>query len=308
MLLERFTDLYKVDEFTEVEFIAKITSISHPTDIQDRVIIHFFDGYENNRFIVYTDNEAIRELLYIDTVYHLRGIARGLHRRYFLLTGFKPVDITLDVENKYYPERFKHLTDMMKLTYDTSIVKIKDVKLRQFVGFCLGIVTAGYDASEKQKAKYNKFNTAPASLSHHDSYPGGYIAHISGMLAIVDKLEEVYGNGLRVEDITKIDWDLLRAIVYLHDIGKPLTYTKDYSGRYIWNEDCLEDHAQLGAQHVYYCWKKTNTITSAMIQKLLYCIAEHMNVSKQCDDRKVPELRLLRAIDTLDTAIVTMLT
>lgn len=307
MILEHFSDIFQLKEYTEVEFIAKVTNVTCPTDTPDRLIVWFFDGYENNRFTVYTDNNAIREILYNNTVYRMWGVARGLKRRYFMLKGFEPIDVTLDIETKYYPERFKHITDMMKLTYDTSIAKIKDLKLRQFVGYCLGIVTTGYAPSDKQKAKYNIFATAPASLSHHDAYSGGYVAHIAGMLAIVDKLEEIYGSGFRTEDISKIDWDLLRAIVYLHDIGKPLTYQKDYSGQYSWNENILEDHAYLGAQHVYYCWKKTNILPEAVVQKLLYCISEHMNMQKQFDDKKVPELRLLRAIDSLDTAIVSML-
>lgn len=307
MQLAQFSDLYKVNEFDEVDFIAKITSITFPTDIRDRVIIHFFDGFEHNRFIVYTDNQAIREILYTDTVYHLYGVARGIKRRYFMLRSFEPVDITMDIEIKYYPERFKQPTDIMKLVYNTSIAKIKQPDLRRFVGYCLGIQTSGYNASEKQEIKYKRFLNSPASISHHDSYPGGFIAHVSGMLSIVDHLEELYGGGLRMENVDKIDWDLLRAIVYLHDIGKPLTYAKDYTGSYIWNEMCLEDHAQLGAQYLYSCWERSKILDYATIQKILYCVSEHMNYNKQFEDKKVPELRILRAIDNLDTAIVTMI-
>lgn len=307
MTLDKFSDLYKLSEYDEVDFIARITNIMHPTDVSDRVVIYFFDGVDHNRFTVYTDNEAIREILYVDTVYKLYGVARGLKRRYFMLKGFESIDVTLDIETKFYPERFKRPTDMMKLIYDTSIAKIKDSGLRQLVGYSLGIVTSGYYGSDKQKVKYDKFAQAPASLNHHDSYPGGYVAHIAGMLSIVNKLEEIYGSKFRAEDANKINWDLLRAIIYLHDIGKPLTYIKDYSGGYIWNEDCLEDHAQIGSQYIYHCWVKTNTVSYAIIQKILYCVVEHMNINKQYDDKKVPELRILRAIDTIDTAIVTML-
>lgn len=306
MHLERFKDISTVDEFTDVDFTAKILRVEKPSETEDRLVIRFFDGYDNNRFIVYTDNKAVQDILYNNTVYLLRGTARGIHHRYFVLSSIELVAITLDIEQKYYPERFKRPTDMMKMTYDTSIAKIKDCKLRQFVGYCLGIVTTGYGSSDKQKIKYNKYSNAPASLNHHDSYPGGYIAHIAGMLSIVDALEQSY-SVLRTEDISRIDWDLLRAIVYLHDIGKPLTYLRDQSGRYIWNEECLNDHAQLGAQHVYACWNRVRTVDFNLMQKLTYCINEHMNVSKPYDNKKVPELQLLRALDTLDSAIVTQL-
>lgn len=307
MTLDKFSDLYKLSEYDEVDFIARITNIIHPEDINDRVIVYFFDGTEHNRFTVFTNNEAIREVLYIDTVYKLYGVARGLKHRYFMLKGFEPVDVTLDIETVYYPERFKHPTDMMKLIYDTSIAKIKDTGIRQLVGYSLGIITSGYCGSEKQKMKYNRFIQAPASLNHHDSYSGGFVAHVAGMLAIVDKLEEIYTSKFRLEEGYRINWDILRAIVYLHDVGKPLTYTRESSGHYVWNENCLEDHAQLGSQYLYHCWRKTMTVEYAVIQKILYCVTEHMSINKQYDNKKVPELRILRAIDTIDTAIVTML-
>jgi 7,8-dihydroneopterin 2',3'-cyclic phosphate phosphodiesterase len=61
---------------------------------------------------------------------------------------------------------------------------------------------------------------SPAGLSHHHSYPGGFIEHVVSStrlaLAICDSVEKVYHG--------KVNRDLVIAGIILHDIFKPLTY------------------------------------------------------------------------------------
>ena len=61
---------------------------------------------------------------------------------------------------------------------------------------------------------------SPAGLSHHHSYPGGFIEHVVATariaLTLCDVTETVYGG--------TVDRDLVVAGIVLHDIFKPLTY------------------------------------------------------------------------------------
>lgn len=70
--------------------------------------------------------------------------------------------------------------------------------------------------------------TAPASVSHHHSYPGGFIEHVISTtniaLALCSVVEDVYGG--------KVDKDLVVAGVVLHDILKPVTYLQKEKGTY----------------------------------------------------------------------------
>ncbi|MDH5782382.1 MAG: HD domain-containing protein [Candidatus Bathyarchaeota archaeon] len=68
--------------------------------------------------------------------------------------------------------------------------------------------------------------TAPAGLSHHHSYPGGYIEHVVATseiaLTLCDVAEKIYRG--------KVNRDLVLAGVLLHDIFKPLTYMERENG------------------------------------------------------------------------------
>lgn len=304
MRLEKFKDISNIEEYQPIEFIAKLIYIGQIGEYKEKSVLYVFDGYERTRFIVYKDIKDIEKYLTTNSVYIFKGEARGQYRRYFLLQGFEEISITADIESKYYPERFRKPTPIMIMTYNTSLSKIADTGLRNLVAYCLGIPCDKYGPSDKQKYRYNQFAEAPASLKYHDSYPGGYIAHVADMLYIADRIQDSYSGGLRPENIDNIDWDLIRTIIYLHDIGKPLTYKKTLDGNYKWNESCLENHELLGSQYVYSCWAETHLTDEQTIQKICYCIAEHMNNKY---DVAVPELSVLRAIDNLDTSIVSML-
>lgn len=305
MELSKLSDLNKQPEFSSVEFIARVTDICNDVDNDndtDRLIIKIFDGFNNDRFIVYGLGSIIPKLLSPNNVYKFSGKAQGNKRRYFSLKGFEEVPITLEIEHKYFPERFQKPTTQMLYIYKTYVAKIHDGNLREFVKICLGL-SSNDKKSDKQKATYERFVNSPASLKHHDNYSGGYVAHISGMLMIVDNLENDICTSLRKKEINNIDWDLLRALVYLHDVGKPLTYIQDSSNIYRWNENYLEDHAVIGSHYVYDVWRTTKLISLQVMQKLCYGISTHMNNTKNINDNKIPELKILKAIDMLEATI-----
>jgi 7,8-dihydroneopterin 2',3'-cyclic phosphate phosphodiesterase len=70
--------------------------------------------------------------------------------------------------------------------------------------------------------------TAPAGVSHHHAYPGGFIEHVVSStniaLALCNTIRNVYGG--------KVNKDLVVAGCILHDIFKPVTYIERENGTY----------------------------------------------------------------------------
>jgi 7,8-dihydroneopterin 2',3'-cyclic phosphate phosphodiesterase len=103
--------------------------------------------------------------------------------------------------------------------------KIHDKKLRKKVAELMENPTF-----EMNGNKYSglPLDVAPAGLSHHHCYPGGYVEHVvstaSLALAMCDSVEKVYHG--------KVNRDLVIAGVLLHDIFKPATYAVNENGSY----------------------------------------------------------------------------
>ncbi len=72
------------------------------------------------------------------------------------------------------------------------------------------------------------FEEAPASRSHHHSYPGGLLEHtlstVNIAMALCDSIEKIYGG--------KVNRDLVISGVILHDACKTFAYTKKEDGAY----------------------------------------------------------------------------
>lgn len=71
-------------------------------------------------------------------------------------------------------------------------------------------------------------DAAPAGLSHHHCYPGGYVEHVISAtnlaLALCNSVEKVYRG--------KVDRDIVVAGILLHDVFKPVTYAVKKNGGY----------------------------------------------------------------------------
>lgn len=71
-------------------------------------------------------------------------------------------------------------------------------------------------------------NIAPAGLSRHHCYPGGYIEHVVSTanvaIAMCNSVKNVYRG--------KVNRDLVIAGVLLHDVFKPATYTMNENGSF----------------------------------------------------------------------------
>ena len=105
------------------------------------------------------------------------------------------------------------------------IGKIKDESLRKKVTWLVENPTIEIDGKVYTGMP---LDAAPAGLSRHHSYPGGFIEHVIGTteiaLALCDVVEKVHHG--------KVDRDLVLAGVILHDIFKPLTYEMAEDGSY----------------------------------------------------------------------------
>jgi len=105
------------------------------------------------------------------------------------------------------------------------VEKIRDRSLREKVAAFLENPTI-----EIESRVYSglPLETSPAGVSHHHSYPGGFVEHVFSTaeiaLTLCDVVKRVYHG--------KVDQDLVVAGVVLHDIFKPLTYVARENGTY----------------------------------------------------------------------------
>jgi len=113
--------------------------------------------------------------------------------------------------------------------------------------------------------------TAPAGISRHHSYPGGFIEHAVSVtkiaLALCNVIRNVYGG--------KINNDLVVAGAILHDIFKPLTYIERENGSYGMSPLAERlDHLTLGVAEL---------IRRGFSLELVHIICAHMGWLDQSD-------------------------
>lgn len=113
----------------------------------------------------------------------------------------------------------------MDVRFKKIIDKIKDKSLREKVANLIenpSIEIAG------QTYTGLSLEQSPAGMSHHHSYPGGFIEHVVATsevaLNLCNIIKRIYHG--------KVDTDLVIAGVILHDIYKPLTY-EEKDGTYV---------------------------------------------------------------------------
>jgi len=105
------------------------------------------------------------------------------------------------------------------------VIKIRDKSLREKVATFIENPTI-----EIEDKIYSglPLETSPAGVSHHHSYPGGFVEHVFSTteiaLTLCEVVKKVYHG--------KVDQDLIVAGVILHDIFKPLTYVARENGTY----------------------------------------------------------------------------
>ncbi|HEY4675323.1 MAG TPA: HD domain-containing protein [Candidatus Bathyarchaeia archaeon] len=115
---------------------------------------------------------------------------------------------------------------MIPAQLQALVKKIRDKTLRKKVTELLENPTFEIDGKTYSGLP---LETSPAGLSHHHSYPGGYVEHVVSTtniaLTLCDSVEKVYHGS--------VNRDFVVAGALLHDLFKPLTYAVNENGSYI---------------------------------------------------------------------------
>jgi 7,8-dihydroneopterin 2',3'-cyclic phosphate phosphodiesterase len=133
------------------------------------------------------------------------------------------------LENRYKDTKAMALIHKGALSLDSRLKKvvnkIQDNKLRKKI---VQFVENPTFEIEGKTYEGVPLETSPAGLSHHHSYPGGYIEHVTATaeiaLTLCDVVEKIYHS--------KVNRDLVLAGVLLHDILKPITYMEKENGTF----------------------------------------------------------------------------
>ena len=106
------------------------------------------------------------------------------------------------------------------------VSKIRDESLRNKVIWLIENPTIEIEGNVYDKGI--PLDVAPAGISRHHSYPGGFVEHVVSTAEIALKLCEVIKKVYH----GKVDRDLVLSGVVLHDIFKVLTYELREDGSY----------------------------------------------------------------------------
>jgi 7,8-dihydroneopterin 2',3'-cyclic phosphate phosphodiesterase len=113
----------------------------------------------------------------------------------------------------------------LNLQLKRVVEKIRDRSLREKVAAFIENPTIEIDGKVYSGLP---LETSPAGVSHHHSYPGGFVEHVVSTteiaLTLCNVVKRVYYG--------KVNRDLVVAGVVLHDIFKPLTYVARENGTY----------------------------------------------------------------------------
>lgn len=272
----------------------------------------FFVNLFNLPFIV-ARNTYVAGQVY-DFVLQLR--AYGPDKRIVVkqLLSADPVVETLAVSKKYKPWEFKRLTEEGYHAF-LSFYKenISNPKYRRYIEVAYGLGEKPDGVSQEAYDKRRRvIQDGFASINRHDNYPGGYANHVMGMLRIAKILKELYGSGQvvgRVETICEVDWDYVFTAIYLHDVGKQITYAPLAPGVVKFREGTQVTHNVAGAMIMSNIHDQVETnlrLDYIDYQNFLYTIQFHDTAEKLYEHKRVED-KIVSHCDGLDTALVGVL-
>jgi len=165
----------------------------------------------------------------------------------------------------------------------------------------------------KQDGVWEKIKAIPAGASYHHNVRGGFLLHIDEMLDLSGGLcrtEASFGredkgmvvNG-PVHYLGLIDYQILRAGIVLHDIGK----IYDYDEKTLYFQpnpvsDCLE-HTLVGVLMVERYWVKNSSEAVDRGLRLMHALAAHHGPEMGAVKPKTPEAIILHHIDMISAQL-----
>jgi 23S rRNA maturation-related 3'-5' exoribonuclease YhaM len=282
--LKNYKELQRCSEYENVVFFGKILTITHQAQY---TTVRFFDGENIEKLNVYQNDFEVET----NKLYKFTGSACGYTRIWFKLYALEKITPNEEQNRIFFPEIYLKVTPELQYVYLNSFGLIENNNYKSVLKVCLGL-----GDSKATEIDYFKY---PASLNHHDNYKGGLINHVASMLNIAIKIKMEYKS---TRKLTKqIDWDLVLTLIYLHDVGKPLTYSVKPSGEFKWNDNIMLDHATLGVCYVYNkCMENGISVKHPDIQILLKGIQQHMTQEYY---NLLPEVQFIKHIDSIDAIL-----
>jgi 3'-5' exoribonuclease len=160
----------------------------------------------------------------------------------------------------------------------------------------------------RQDGVWEKIRAIPAGASYHHSVRGGFLLHIDEMLSFAEGLCECRERALSVGEYVVeglhhypglVDFQILRAAIVLHDIGKVYDYdekTLQYQSNPI--SECLE-HTIVGILMVERYWIKDSAESIDRGLRLMHALAAHHGTEMGAVKPKTPEAVILHHIDIM---------
>lgn len=239
--------------------------------------------------------DAAKSAFKIDTVYKLY-VTIGEYKDSMTIKRIASSEEITDpkILKAYKPHLYKNASSR---NCDLIVAAIKFLKASPYYPYLVGV--------------YGEGNTLPdiilrayASINHHDNYPGGFVNHIGGMLAIVSKIKEAYLAG-RCEEVWSVDWQYVMAGILLHDIGKLETYDPVTDVTVRFKDTCLLDHNIVGVGMLYSIHNslpEKERLSEEMFQRLSYTIYNHDRLEKLYTHKHLED-KIIAYIDGLEATL-----
>lgn len=222
------------------------------------------------------------------------------------------LDDTPELIRQFKPDRLKHLKPENRQLFESAYQSIQNKNVQRLIELCYGLGKVPNKVShDVYRNRYTEALNSLASVRFHDSYPGGYINHLCGMLRIAMNIKDTYtavGHATipgRVEIGNNIDWDLVFAGIYLHDIGKIGLYVPaGVSNKY--RDGHILDHKIVGVGKLYQAYSELDSdMDYGYFQQICAITARHGQVSRMFDDQTISDNeRLVTLIDSMDALMV----
>ncbi|CAN5733447.1 OB-fold nucleic acid binding domain-containing protein [soil metagenome] len=146
----------------------------------------------------------------------------------------------------------------------------------------------------------SKFTAAPAGIRNHHAYQGGLLEHVVTLLEVVHRIADLY---------PEVDGDLLRAGIFLHDIGKIDELSYDSAFTYT-DEGQLIGHLVMGVEILREKVERASDLTGEPFPAELHLRLKHMIVSHHGPAEfgspkppMTPEAIALHYLDNLDAKV-----
>lgn len=313
MTVTKFGVLDTVPALTNVNVIAKVSDIvdmsTYQPDVNYVTSVQITDGSKTMSFYIWKPVEEVETYLAINKVYKFYMQVRVFKGKPSLkYLSSQPVQDE-EILRRFDLNAFRGLTPENYKFFVESVRKIQDFRMRRLVEVCYGLGKCPSHIDPRSyKKRWDKQVSGFGSIRRHDDYAGGIINHLAGMLRVVDSLEAIYGDQLRspvarCERTCEVNWDLVRVLVFLHDLGKQDTYMRTPNNRVVFREGTKLGHEYVSVVLVskylrdvepeyLLCYKEEQDILSG--------IANH---HVQGFDKSVEE-RLLASVDNIDAACV----